>query len=271
MLCFSSSQHLQVVESYVKHALMGHKSVLYSKRWYRFVIGGNTNAVDGCISTYWFMPHSGVVCILYTQVWIYQFRSNHRQEVMPPLMDSLDDRKIPNTPRISVDRDLKGQLSPTPRLNRWAKVNPKSVTLKSPQHWQAVGEGAETWGTSLCSLSTAPVACTKHKQSEEQTTCWFPGGTVIYVFLNCRSSLWEVSTGSKMSCYGQHSWFSRKIVMPSSNTEIYLAQDELFHWDTQEKAPNKFFSQHFFDYIYHRWLKMLPSPIETKLKMFWVI
>lgn len=171
MLCFSSSQHLQVVESYVKHALMGHKSVLYSKRRCRFVIGGNTNAVDGCISTYWFMLHSGVVCVLYTRV-PYQFESNRRQEVMPPLMDSLDDRRFPTLLRVSVDRDWKGQLNPTPRLNRWAQLNPKNVTLKSPQHWAAGGEGAGTpspwaWGTSLCSLSPQHLwPAQKHEQSE---------------------------------------------------------------------------------------------------------
>lgn len=49
MLCFSTSQHLQVVESYVRHALMGHKSALYSKRWHSSVIGENTNVVNGYI------------------------------------------------------------------------------------------------------------------------------------------------------------------------------------------------------------------------------
>lgn len=132
MLCFSSSQHLQVVESYVKHALMGHKSVLYSKRRCRFVIGGNTNAVDGCISTYWFMLHSGVVCVLYTRV-PYQFESNRRQEVMPPLMDSLDDRRFPTllesrsteTEKVSsiAHPDWTDEHSWTPKMLPWSHLS----------------------------------------------------------------------------------------------------------------------------------------------------
>lgn len=173
--------------------------------------GGNTNAVDGYISTYWFMLHSGVVCILYTRV-PYQFESNHRQEVLPPLMDSLDDRKFPTLLESQSTETEKVSSIPHPDWTDEHSWTPKMLPWSHLSFWAAGGEGTGTpspwaWGTSLCSLSTAPVACTKNMNSQKWSTdhvliSW--RDCHLCFFFNCRSSLWEVNRGSKMSCNGQH-------------------------------------------------------------------